>query len=294
MSKSPPAKPILTEIYARYLADENTAAFIGAVSQRYMMGTLERLAEYGGVVSRRAATLALSLVGTYESNDVLGRALQDRDRCVRVIAENGLRDLWMRDGSEDQQSRLRTIVRLNASQQYSQAIDAADDLIGEAPWFAEAWNQRAIAALPARSLRRLGQRLPSGPGTQPVSLRRGRGHGELLSGAQRRLRRAGMLPPRAPPQSRYGRNPRASGTAGADAGREVRNDSPALALQSGGSCRQARVDDLGIEIACCSTRWPPSSAVNVIRRVCETGRRVAAHHDSKESGRRFLPSDWRS
>lgn len=145
MSHSSAAAPVLTEMYARYLTDENTAAFISAVSQRYLIGTLERLAEYGRVASRRAATLALSLVGTYESNAVLGRALSDRDRCVRMIAENGLRDLWMRDGSEDQQSRLKVLVRLNASQQFQEAVEAACELIEEAPWFAEAWNQRAIA-----------------------------------------------------------------------------------------------------------------------------------------------------
>jgi len=132
-------------MYARYLADENSAAFISAVSQRYLIGTLERLAEYGRVASRRAATLALSLVGTYESNAVLGRALNDRDRCVRMIAENGLRDLWMRDGSQEQQSRLKVLVRLNASQQFDEAAEAASELIDEAPSLAEAWNQRAIA-----------------------------------------------------------------------------------------------------------------------------------------------------
>ena len=145
MTALPAPSPILTEMYARYLDDENSAAFISAVSQRYTIGTLERLAEFGRVASRRAATLAISLIGTYESNAVLGRALNDRDRCVRLIAENGLRDLWMRDGSEEQQSRLKVIVRLNSSQQFCEAADAATDLIEEAPSFAEAWNQRAIA-----------------------------------------------------------------------------------------------------------------------------------------------------
>jgi len=145
VSQSSAATPVLTEMYARYLADENSAAFISAVSQRYLIGTLERLAEYGRVASRRAATLALSLVGTYESNAVLGRALNDRDRCVRMIAENGLRDLWMRDGSQEQQSRLKVLVRLNASQQFDEAAEAASELIDEAPSLAEAWNQRAIA-----------------------------------------------------------------------------------------------------------------------------------------------------
>lgn len=145
MTALPAPSPILTEMYARYLDDENSASFISAVSQRYMIGTLERLAEYGRVASRRAAVLALSLVANYESNAVLGRALQDRDRCVRLIAENGLRDLWLRDGSEEQQSRLKVLVRLNSSQQFAEAAEAASELIEEAPWFAEAWNQRAIA-----------------------------------------------------------------------------------------------------------------------------------------------------
>ena len=145
MNDLPDQAPILTEMYARYLEDENSAAFIAAVSQRYLIGTLERLAEYGRVASRRAATLALSLVGTYESNAVLGRALQDRDRCVRLIAENGLRDLWMRDGNPEQQARLKVLVRLNSSQQFAAAIEGATELLDEAPWLAEAWNQRAIA-----------------------------------------------------------------------------------------------------------------------------------------------------
>jgi len=141
----PAQDPILTEMYARYLDDENSAAFIAAVSQRYSIGTLERLAEYGRIASRRAATLALSLVGSYDSNAVLGRALQDRDRCVRLIAENGLRDLWMRDGNQEQQSRLKVLVRLNSSQQFTAAVDGATELLQEAPSLAEAWNQRAIA-----------------------------------------------------------------------------------------------------------------------------------------------------
>jgi tetratricopeptide (TPR) repeat protein len=140
-----PAKPLLNDIYARYLADENTANFINAISQRYLIGTLERLAEYGTAVTRRAATLAISYVGTYESNAVLGRALHDKDRCVRLIAENGLRDLWQRDGSPEQQERLKVIIRMNASQQFELAATAATELLEVAPWFAEVWNQRAIA-----------------------------------------------------------------------------------------------------------------------------------------------------
>jgi tetratricopeptide (TPR) repeat protein len=35
-------------------------------------------------------------------------------------------------------------MRLNNNEQYIEAIREATELIDEAPWFAEAWNQRAI------------------------------------------------------------------------------------------------------------------------------------------------------
>jgi tetratricopeptide (TPR) repeat protein len=145
VSQGSPANPLVNEIYARYLADENTAAFIGAVSQHYLIGTLERLAQFGSAVTRRAATLAISYVGNYESNGILGKALHDSDRCVRLISENGIRELWQRDGSSEHQERLKVITRLNAAQQFELAATGASELIAAAPWFAEAWNQRAIA-----------------------------------------------------------------------------------------------------------------------------------------------------
>jgi tetratricopeptide (TPR) repeat protein len=69
----------------------------------------------------------------------------DDDRGVRLLAENGIRELWFRDGNEDQRRRLISIARMNRSEQFQQAEVAATALIEEAPWFAEAWNQRGIA-----------------------------------------------------------------------------------------------------------------------------------------------------
>jgi tetratricopeptide (TPR) repeat protein len=74
----------------------------------------------------------------------LGKALHDDDRGVRILAENGIRELWGRAGTDTQRQQLSTIVRLNASQQYEQAIERANELIEQSPCFAEAWNQRAI------------------------------------------------------------------------------------------------------------------------------------------------------
>src|SRR5690349_14851651 len=53
-----PRRTILERAYRRYLESENTAAFVKAVSERYLVSTLERLAGGGEPVLRRAATMA--------------------------------------------------------------------------------------------------------------------------------------------------------------------------------------------------------------------------------------------
>lgn len=137
--------PVLIQLFQRYLNDENTARFIADVSQRYTTGSLERLADFGDRATRRAATMALGFLGGYASNQVLGRRMSDSDRGVRLLAENGIRELWFRDGNDSQRKRLEAIARMNRSEQFLQAVVAATELIEESPWFAEAWNQRAIA-----------------------------------------------------------------------------------------------------------------------------------------------------
>lgn len=141
---SDPRRPDLERLYHRYLESENTAAFIQAVAERYLLSTLARLAGGGRHVTRRAAVMAVGFLGDYSHNPILGRALTDRDRGVRLLAENGIRQLWRRDGGFPHQQELSRIIRLNNNEQYPEAIRAAAALIDEAPWFAEAWNQRAI------------------------------------------------------------------------------------------------------------------------------------------------------
>jgi tetratricopeptide (TPR) repeat protein len=141
---SEPRRPDLERLYHRYLETENTAAFIQSVSQGYLLSTLERLASGGRHVTRRAAIMALGFLGEYAQSRTLGRALHDRDRGVRLLADNGIRQLWRRDGNTSQQQTLTRIIRLNNNEQYAEAVREAGALIDDAPWFAEAWNQRAI------------------------------------------------------------------------------------------------------------------------------------------------------
>ena len=95
----------------------------------------------GGARFWRSATWAASAPAP-----TLARALHDSDRVVRILAENGIFDLWCRDGSDSQQQQMRIIVRLNDALQFEEAHALASQLIDEAPQFAEAWNQRAIAS----------------------------------------------------------------------------------------------------------------------------------------------------
>jgi len=135
----------LERLYYRYLETENTAAFVKAVSERYLMTTLGRLVAGGEHVLRRAATMAVGFLGDFSHNPILGRALIDDDRGVRLLADSGIRQLWRRDGNIWQQRKLARICRLNQNDQYADAIREATVLIDEAAHFAEAWNQRAVA-----------------------------------------------------------------------------------------------------------------------------------------------------
>lgn len=145
MSDDPSTRPFLSQAYDRYLEGQDAAAFIREVSRVYTQGTLQRLAEHDSARIRRAAVLALGFLGDYEVNATLGKALQDEDRLVRTIAEHGIRKVWTRVGDARQRRTLGVIIRLNASQRFHAAIRRASQLLREAAWMAEAWNQRAIA-----------------------------------------------------------------------------------------------------------------------------------------------------
>jgi tetratricopeptide (TPR) repeat protein len=137
--------PKLDRLYHQYLNSEDSASFIQAVTRHYTNGSLERLAVYGQRVSRRAAILALGFVGDHAHNEVLGRALRDRDRAVRLLADHGIRQLWFRVDDQVVRQRLGHLARLNQRGRYFEALEIATDLISEHPGLAETYHQRAIA-----------------------------------------------------------------------------------------------------------------------------------------------------
>lgn len=145
MSDGNPRQPCLADLYAQYLQTQDSKHFASDVSRRYLQGTLERLAEHEKREVRRAAVLALGFLGDYSCNTTMGRALTDGDRTVRMLADSGIRSVWVRAGGPAEREQLAVVMRLIAAQHYEEAVRRASQLLDEAGWFAEAWNQRAIA-----------------------------------------------------------------------------------------------------------------------------------------------------
>lgn len=137
--------PRLTSFYLEYLHGHDMVKMIEQVKGHYTMPTLLRLCCSMQVDARRAAAHVLGFVGDYTANDYLGRMLLDGDRSVCLLAENSIKNIWPRFGSESQRHELRCIMRMIASQDFDEAVRVANNLLEGTPLFAEARNQRAIA-----------------------------------------------------------------------------------------------------------------------------------------------------
>jgi tetratricopeptide (TPR) repeat protein len=138
-------QPRLFAFYQDYLDRPDCRAFASRVSDFYVAGTLQRLADHPRREIRRAAVLALGCLGDYDTNATLGTALLDEDRTVRILAENAIRQVWVRAAGDKDRVLLETIIRLNAARQFEKVLRMAGDLIARLPGYAEAWSQRAYA-----------------------------------------------------------------------------------------------------------------------------------------------------
>ena len=143
--REPPTTALLLGYYESFLQDRDLDGFARQVSVRYDAGTLARLVESGGVPTRRAAVLALGLCGTFEQNAAVAAGLRDDDAMVRGLAENALWSIWFRASSPEHNATLQQVRDLIRQDRLDQAINLSTRLIADAPAFAEAYNQRAIA-----------------------------------------------------------------------------------------------------------------------------------------------------
>lgn len=142
----PHTASLLVGYFDTFLRDQNIEAFRLSVMSRYEEGTLARLVQSGGPKARRAAVLALGLVGSYQVNEVVARRLADPDPVVRNLAINALWAIWFRADSPENNATLEQVRDLITRDRLHEAIDLATRLIEKSPGFAEAYNQRAIAS----------------------------------------------------------------------------------------------------------------------------------------------------
>ncbi|MCA9187709.1 MAG: HEAT repeat domain-containing protein [Planctomycetales bacterium] len=104
----------LLRFYHQYLSSADAARYVMDVTGTYQVAGLERLYEYGSRNLRRAAILALGMIGDYPTRNVLSRALHDTDRAVRMLAEDALPDIWARAGNAHQQHQLAQLTAYNS------------------------------------------------------------------------------------------------------------------------------------------------------------------------------------
>jgi tetratricopeptide (TPR) repeat protein len=115
--------------------------FLRQVESNYTEATLERLLNSPDPVCRRAAVVALGLVGTTAVNAAVAARLHDSDPLVRQLASDALWAVWFRGQRPELGQELQRIVGKSDSRTMLRELDA---LVLRACDYAEAYNQRAI------------------------------------------------------------------------------------------------------------------------------------------------------
>lgn len=134
----------LAAAYRRYLNSADSPHFASEVDDHYCGSTLASLLRRGDVELRRAAALALGMLGDHSSIEPLGRAIADSDRGVRLAADDSFRALLVRDAAPLHHQQLLQVMHLNDGGEYAGALAPTMILVDQAPLYAEAHHQLAI------------------------------------------------------------------------------------------------------------------------------------------------------
>lgn len=139
----PQAKPGDDAVFFEASTEDARSEFRSIIRARYTEGTLCRLMQSSdSPVARRAAAVALGMVGTFASNTQLAAALKDEMTTVTDAAADALWEVWHRGQTDEEAHELRQALSLFDA---AERMAALDDVVGRFPEFAEAHNQRAIA-----------------------------------------------------------------------------------------------------------------------------------------------------
>jgi tetratricopeptide (TPR) repeat protein len=136
--------PNLLRAYQLYLTDADSSQFISAIAARYSLQTLGRLTESADPLVRRAAVLAIGMLGNVTSIESLGSMLSDNDRRVRLVADDAIKGLWLR--AMEPRARIlleRMLVHIEANRM-ALAKTVADDFVESYPSLPEGYCRRAL------------------------------------------------------------------------------------------------------------------------------------------------------
>lgn len=145
MFESNSRQSVLVKYYQRYLADGDTPTFITSIAQIYSIATLERLLTAGDIQSRRAAALALGLIGPANCVAKLGPLLNASDRKLRLVVDDALRAISAREGSAHQRGVLEQVIRMNECGQFEKSVELASNCIEQTGGTSELFHQRSLA-----------------------------------------------------------------------------------------------------------------------------------------------------
>lgn len=148
MDTQPLSSTVVGQLFRDLVREKDQQQFLHEVTTWYSQETLERVLATGDRDARRGAAIALGHFADFRCNASLGLALRDHDPMVRRIASEACRAVRFRAGTREQNETLTRIFQLLAGGEplaRRRATDLASQLIAEAPDYAEAYNQRAIA-----------------------------------------------------------------------------------------------------------------------------------------------------
>jgi len=134
----------LVAAYRRYLADSDAPQYACGVNRYYSTSTLLTILNRGDIEKRRAASMALGMLGDHSAIEPLGRALADPDRGVRLAADDSFRSLLIRDAAPTHHQQLLQVMHLNDGAEHAAALAPTMILADQAPMYAEAHHQLAV------------------------------------------------------------------------------------------------------------------------------------------------------
>lgn len=130
--------------YRRLLSTCDSPLFASEVDRHYSPETLARLLRHGDTEQRRAAGIALGILGDASLIEEIGRAMCDADRGVRMVAEDTFRALMIRAAAPVHQQRLLRAMHLIDGGNFSAAMPILQRLIEQCPSYAEAHYQLGL------------------------------------------------------------------------------------------------------------------------------------------------------